>query len=489
MTRIARIAQPWNHYTGAYASPTSLLVRLKLGEVPSGIPTQLDVRQGVRDRAERTGHGALDRVSGAFGGAVRVSRLHSAAAALARVGARNLGYSDDEELTGVARVLRLDVEPGTHVGSMAISLRQLEIVESVTPNYIVAVGLDRYAPAFGPGGGDGEGEGEDDGWAPRDMIGMRHALAYEPGDPAVIVGVVDSGINAGHNEFAGGLRSGYDTVQLGQGEMAGGIALLGDNSGADVDPSDRFVGHGSGCAAIIGAAGERMPPGLAGECQLLAIRSLGAALFPGKTDAVGVGAVSDLDIGMVMAAQLGAKVINLSFGTDDEAIEPDAPRPHSEAVAYATARHCTLVAAAGNSGDRRTYWPAAYPEVIAVGSVGLDGAASEFSTSGGHVALCAPGERIRTAAVDGYQRATGTSFAAPFVAASAALLHSRAHRRSAALAPHTIKQLLIESARPHRSDTPEGNGAGILDVARALALLDQALDADPSTELGGADDG
>jgi subtilisin family serine protease len=486
MTRIARIAQPWHHYTGAYASPSSLLVRLKLGEVPDNIPAALDVREGARERAERTGHGALDRVSGAFGGAVRVSRLHSAAAALGRAGARNLGYSDIEELTGISRVLRLDVERGTHVGSMAISLRQLDIVESVTPNYIVAVGLDRYAPAFDPSGDDGD---DDDGWAPREMIGAHRALAHEPGDPAVIVGVVDSGINPAHEEFGRRLRSGFDTVQLGHGEMAGGIALLGDNAGADVDPSDRFVGHGSGCAAIIGATGERMPPGLAGDCQILPIRSLGAALFPGKQQAVGVGAVSDLDIGLVMAVQLGAKVVNLSFGTDDEAIEPGAPKPHVEAVAYATARGCSLVAAAGNSGDGRTYWPAACPEVIAVGSVGLGGAASDFSTTGEHVAICAPGERIRTAAVDGYQRATGTSFAAPFAAATAALLHSRAQRRSAALAPETVKQLLIESARPHRPDTAEGNGAGILDAARALALLDQALDADCSTELGGPDDG
>lgn len=485
MTRLTRIAQPWNHYTGTYASPTSLLVRLKLGEVPDHIPAAMDVRLGASERAERTGHGALDRVSGAFGGRVRVSRLHSAAAALARAGARHRGYSDDEELTGVARMLRFDVEPGTHVGSMAISLRQLDVVESVMPNYIVAIGLDRYAPEFGCGDEDGEG----DGWGPRDMVGARHALAHEPGDPAVIVGVVDSGVNPTHAEFARRLRNGFDTVQLGHGEMAGGIALLGDNAGADIDPTDRFVGHGSGCAAIIGATGECMPPGLAGECQILPIRSLGAALFPGKQQAVGVGAVSDLDIGLVMAVQLGAKVINLSFGTDDEAIEPDTPKPHSEAVAFATARGCTLVAAAGNSGDARTYWPAACPEVIAVGSVGDDGTVSSFSTSGAHVAVCAPGERIRTAAVDGYQHATGTSFAAPFAAASAALLHSRAQRRSAALAPETVKQLLIESARPHRPDTPEGNGGGILDTARALALLDQALDADASIELGGPDDG
>lgn len=484
MSRITRIAQPWHHYTGTYASPTSLLVRLKLGETPDHIPAAMDVRSGHRERAERTGHGALDRVAGCFGGAVRVSRLHSAAAALGRAGARNVGYSDLEQTSGVARVLRLDVEPGTHIGSMAISLRQLDIVESVIPNYMVAVGLDRYSPAFGPAD---DGGGEEDDWIAREMIGMAAALAHEPGDPAVIVGVVDSGVNPDHREFARGLRAGFDSVQLGSGEMAGGIALLGDNSGADTNPTDRYVGHGSGCAAIVGALGDAMPPGLAGNCQVLPIRSLGAALFPGKEKAVGVGSVSDLDIGVVMAVQLGAKVVNMSFGTDDDAIEPNAPKPHSEAIAFADARGVSLVAAAGNSGDKRTYWPAAAPEVIAVGSVSNDRAASSFSTTGEHVALSAPGERIRTAAVDGYQRATGTSFAAPFVAATAALLHSRAQRRSAALSPEIVKQLLIASADPHRADVPAGNGAGTLNAARAIAMLDEALDADPSTEFGGPD--
>ena len=49
--------------------------------------------------------------------------------------------------------------------------------------------------------------------------------------------------------------------------------------------------------------------------------------------------------------------------------------------------------------------------------------------------------------------------------------------------------MLIASAQPHRADIADGNGAGILDAAHALALLDRAIDADDTTELGGADDG
>lgn len=484
MTAAGRILLPWAHRSGTYAMPTSVLVRLKLGEVPAGIPAAMDVLRKAADPAEATGHGALDRVARTFaGGAIKVSRLHGAAKSLRNVGHRNRGYSEAEEISGVSRLLRIDVAKGTHIGSMAISLMQLDTVESAIPNYVCTVGLD--GPDLAPRSGDDD----DDGWTHRDMVNARAALAYCAGDRSVTIGVVDSGIALAHAEFADRLRSGYDTVQLGAGELAGGVALLGDNRGADTNPTDRFVGHGTGCAAIIGAAGEAIPPGLGGECGILPIRSLGAARFPGRATAVGVGAISDLDMGLVMAIQLGANVVNCSFGTEDEALEPGAPKPHSEAVAFASARECTLVVASGNSGDDRIYWPAAFPEVIAVGSVADDRSVSDFTTGGEHVALCAPGERIRTAALAGYQRATGTSFAAPFVSGAAALLVARARARSASLDPATIKSILMDSATPHRADVASKYGAGVLDAAAALQRLDQALDADETTELGGADDG
>lgn len=479
MTGVGRTLLPWAHRSGAYALPTSILVRLKLGETPEAVPAALDVRYGLHKPATATGHGALDRVVRSFGGRVRVSRLHAAAASLGTAGRRHIGYTDDEQLSGVARVLRFDVEPGTHVGSLGISLMQLSIVESALPNYLCTIGQEHPIVSGGP---------EEDGWAARDMVCMRQALAHEAGDMGVVIGVVDSGIRLDHPEFRGRLRSGFDTVQLGKGQLAGGVELLGDNARADTNPSDRYVGHGSGCAGIIAGSGLGMPPGLGGACRLLPIRSLGAARFPGQSKALGVGAISDLDTGLVMAVQLGAQVVNMSFGTEDTALEPGAPKPHAEAVAFATRRGTTLIAASGNSGDTRVYWPAAFPEVIAVGSVSLGGAPSSFSTRGEHVAICAPGERILTAGLDGYQCATGTSFAAPFAAAAAALLIARAQRRSAALDPHTIKQLLTASAAAHPPAAGPGNGAGILDAAAALKLLDAALDEDPTTDSRGGDD-
>jgi subtilisin family serine protease len=85
------------------------------------------------------------------------------------------------------------------------------------------------------------------------MIRAPEALAYTPGDPSVIVALVDTGVAPSHPELAGRLRAGFDTVQLGKSDLAFGLQLLGDSARPDTNPTDEFVGHGMGCAGIIGA--------------------------------------------------------------------------------------------------------------------------------------------------------------------------------------------------------------------------------------------
>jgi subtilisin family serine protease len=141
-----------------------------------------------------------------------------------------------------------------------------------------------------------------------------------------------------------------------------------------------------------------------------------------------------------------------------------------------------LVAASGNSGKEERFWPAAFDEVIAAGSIDGDGQPSHFTTSGSHVALCAPGERVATCALEGrYQLATGTSFAAPFVTAAAALLLSRAGRRSFRLDGIAVKEILMASATPWTRSV-SGYGAGILNAYQALKELDRRINQDPATE-------
>jgi subtilisin family serine protease len=118
--------------------------------------------------------------------------------------------------------------------------------------------------------------------------------------------------------------------------------------------------------------------------------------------------------------------------------------------------------------------------VIAVGAVDADGVPASFSTRGAHVALSAPGVGIRVAALEGYGAMSGTSFAAPFVAAACALLLARAARRSAYLPPTAVMRALCAGVRPFPMPA-DGFGAGTLDVPAALAAADDYL-VDPAEE-------
>lgn len=459
----SRLAIPWSHGQQLYSAPGRLVLKLPLGEMPDWIPTTRDVRTGALAAATRTAVGSVDRVLRHFTDDVRVMRVHGAAASRHQFGARHHGYNDLEQLFGLARTLRVDVGRDAAVSDAIDALRQLPNVEQASPHYLTMQTLAAPAVAL-----------TDESWLPREMVNAAEALAYEPGDPAVIVAIVDTGIALAHGELAGRLRAGFDTVQLGAHDVAPGITLFGDEQDEDTEPDDE-VGHGTACAGIIGARGDEIPPGLGGDCSMLPMRVLGAARMPGKDAPVGIGALTDIDDGVKRAIDLGAKVLNMSFGTPVNDLDPHDPWPHVDVVRYGLARGCVMVAASGNSGRDARFLPACIDGVIAVGSVGADGHPSPFTTTGEHVALSAPGERVRTAGLSGYQNVTGTSFAAPFVAAAAALLVSRAGRRSAPLEGPGVLRILRESARAFPDPPSAGHGAGILDVVAALRQLDREI--------------
>ena len=84
-----------------------------------------------------------------------------------------------------------------------------------------------------------------------------------------------------------------------------------------------------------------------------------------------------------------------------------------------------IIAAAGNSegGSAGVKYPAAYPEVIAVGSVNSEGEASSFSPSGSQIELVAPGELVTSTDIfNTLSTHSGTSYAAPYVTAIASKL-------------------------------------------------------------------
>jgi len=223
------------------------------------------------------------------------------------------------------------------------------------------------------------------------VIGLPTAWGSVDGATQTItVAVIDSGICANHPDLAGRIVAGYDFVEN------------------DSDPQDEF-GHGCGVAGVIAANGNNGQgiAGVAPNVQIMPLRVL---------DRNGLGGYFNIAQAIIYAVDNGADVINLSLAG------PASSFLLEDAVNYAVESGVVVIAAAGNNGSPGAWYPAAYPAVIAVGSVEKDLTQSSFSNYGDNIDVLAPGRDILTTSSNGdYQLMTGTSFAAPLVSGIAAL--------------------------------------------------------------------
>jgi len=175
----------------------------------------------------------------------------------------------------------------------------------------------------------------------------------------------------------------------------------------------------------------------------------------------------------------GARVLNLSFaGTSTSALE-------RSAIRYAIRRGALVVAAAGN--EYATGNPVEYPAALlqpvgsrgrggaglVVGASTRDGHRAAFSNTGSWISLAAPGDAVvgmlagttsakTTAGTLGL--GSGTSYAAPQVAAAAALVWGI----DPALTARQVADILKETASDADAWTPD-LGYGVLDIAAAVA--------------------
>ncbi|MEV0647881.1 type VII secretion-associated serine protease mycosin [Phytomonospora sp. NPDC050363] len=193
------------------------------------------------------------------------------------------------------------------------------------------------------------------------------------------------------------------------------VDMAGDKLGARCD----MASHGTIVAGIIAAKDTESSPfhGLAPDSKILSyrvIQSMERSTSEESTAPV-VNAIR-------LAVQDGAKVINLSL----TAIATPALE---SAIKYAHENNVVVVAAAGNSGiTGQKEYPAAYESVIAVAGLSAGGTHVDTSSVRNYVDVAAPGEQIDgpAPAGGGFGRLVdgGTSFAAPYVSATAALLMS-----------------------------------------------------------------
>ena len=280
----------------------------------------------------------------------------------------------------------------------------------------------------------------------------------------VTVAVIDSGVDADHKDLQGQVLPGLDLV----------------DSGGDGDTD--LVGHGTTVSAIIaGRSDDNVGVvGIAPKAKILPVRVLDRenryddALIVAK--------------GVRWAVDHGARVINLSLGGNGSSPALAA------ALDYAFAKDVVVVACTGNanasaSSSSGVWYPAREPGVIAVAGMEKDGDVLwSGSITGKETVVAAPATQLVGARPGGYWRVQGTSFAAPMVSGTAALIRSRWPTMSAA----EVVNRIIKTAKdrgPAGRDAQYGYGlidpTGALTAEGVPAVLRNPLDTTASPGIAG----
>jgi subtilisin family serine protease len=221
------------------------------------------------------------------------------------------------------------------------------------------------------------------------MVRLPDAWSASTGSARVVIAVLDSGIDPAHPDLRGAVLAGRDLID------------------GDDDPDDQN-GHGTATAGVI-ASRTNNRLGQAGVCWTCAI-------LPVKVlDAKAKGPTSVIAAGIVWAADHGARVINMSIGTDGPT------QTLEDAVNYAQAKGAMIVASAGNNGSATPVYPAAYANVLSVAGSTAGNALYSWSSYGPWVSVAAPGCNAAPWLNGGFVNYCGTSSAAPIVAGIAGL--------------------------------------------------------------------
>jgi cyanobactin maturation PatA/PatG family protease len=286
---------------------------------------------------------------------------------------------------------------------------------------------------------------------PANTHGQTQNLLPRHGGRNVCVAVLDGRVDLEHPCFQGA-----------------NLTLLPSLVPADARSTGPMAAHGTNITSIIFGQPGSDVEGLAPHCSGLVI--------PVFSEDRRSASQLDLARAIELAVDRGAHIINISGGQLTDAGEADAWLKN--AIRLCADRNVLVVAAAGNDGCECLHVPAALPMVLAVGALDHRDQPIGFSNWGGAYrtgGLMAPGQDILGAKPGGgVARRSGTSFAAPIVAAAAALLLSHQAERGETPDPHRIRQLLLDSALPCdgiRSEESARCLAGRLNLPGAFELL------------------
>jgi serine protease len=342
----------------------------------------------------------------------------------------------------------------------------------------------------------------------KSSIGAEAAWAITKGKSSVIVAVLDTGVRFDHADLKGKLLGGYD--------MISDPVIAGDGDGRDADASDpgdylsaaekaahpsTFDGcdvedsswHGTQTASLVGAATDN-GIGMASigrNVRVLPLRVLGKCGGYDSDIQAAMRWAAGLDVPGVPSNPTPAAIISMSLGSDGACSSA-----YVAVVKELTGAGTLVVAAAGNSAGRAVGTPASCPGVMAVGGLRHAGTKVGYSDLGPQVAISAPAGNcvnidpgspclypivtalnagtttpVANSSIysDAWDFSAGTSFAAPLVAGTAALMLSARPE----LQPADLRRLLQSSARPFPRTGGDNGDGSVVPVCQPPSDTDQ----------------
>ena len=248
----------------------------------------------------------------------------------------------------------------------------------------------RNAPGASPSGFD-----------PLELVGLHELMALTSGAPSVTVGIIDGPVGP-HRDLA-----------------PNAIRVAGR---AAADDQRLSVGHGTFVVGVLGARRGSVAPAICPDCSMMSVQVLPDGTGNHSLPDVSIGELADAIINCVNA---GCDVINVSLALASGMAKSKAL---DDALSWAASRGALVVVAAGNQGTMASNSLLRHPWTIPVAAsdnYGRPAGGSNFGNSIGTKGVLAPGLDIVSLGIDGtYARGNGTSFAAPFVTGTIALLRS-----------------------------------------------------------------
>lgn len=306
-------------------------------------------------------------------------------------------------------IYQLRLPPGVNIPDLVEQLKRNAILADVEPNYAERMQRTPLQQA---------------------LEGNETQQPVPPiGKGAAPLAILDSGLTGG---------VGLDSAVIGQYNALFPDAGMGDPQG-----------HGTQMALV--AAGAIRPGGAAAADEgvpLLAVRAF---------DEDGATSNFALMRAMKYAIEKGARVINLSWGTETDS------RFIADAVSYAQSKGVVVVAAAGNQPTGKAVFPAAYPGVVAVSALNANGTPWNQSNYGNFVTLSAPGSARFPIGHEGPPgNYAGTSIASAMVAREVALYFGRNPKATANDAIRALQGAVTDRGDKGRDPI---YGYGALDAA------------------------